>query len=360
MDLKPLFQDPFKIKHRQQLLDKALDEAYHYKEAQYLTCGLEEDEEPKYLQTQTTNEQKSQLKDTFANLHEKALNLFKIGEECENVITSTLSPQIVSKAKESLFEGNILTKDGRLVKIAALKDLGLSFTNPIFLVHLTSLILDSSQNQDALLQELQDLNKQIAKQQEEIEAQRIALLEDFADRLNFYLNYQNPLSEADLHALDEMQRQLAQEILKCAKLIENLKIPKVKRYIRDLTEAKEAVLILDEHFYATIERTIITAFLYVVSMLLAKRELKLCYEPSWDLESKIIDPLTKLLSQVHAQILCRLQFLEKSIKLNPFDRDKLKELLQTHEQAFAKVDAIFRRFLKYYRQKTTFILKFES
>ena len=91
----------------------------------------------------------------------------------------------------------------------------------------------------------------------------------------------------------------------------------------------------------------------------AKSKLKLSYEPSWDLESKIITPITQILCYVHAQVLCRLQFLEKSIKLNPFDRDKVSELRQAHEKAFLKVDLNFKRFLKFYRQKTTYILSFK-
>lgn len=360
MSLKTILQDPLRIKKRQQALDKALDEAYRYKEAQYLTVGLnEEPETVKYLSLDAQESSNTSLKQTFKDLHEKALNLLHKGEECESVITSTLSPQIVSKAKESLLEGNLLTKDGRLVKIAALKELGLSFTSPIFLLHLTSLLLDNTQNQDEILTELKDLNKLMSKQQEEKEAESVALLEDYADRLNFYLNTKEPLSTSDLHAIDDMQRKLSLEILKCAKLVEKITLPKIKRYFRDLTEAKEATAFLDDYFYTTIERSIITAFLYVVSMMLAKSKLKLSYEPSWDLESKIITPITQILCFVHAQVLCRLQFLEKSIKLNPFDRDKVTELREAHEKAFLKVDLNFKRFLKFYRQKTTYILSFK-
>ncbi len=362
-DLKVIgrkLKDPLGLKEKRQNFEQMLEEALFYKKLEYQNAGNDTICEKSLPLGSLKNTAKDSTAanscDSFEDLLDKfqkaASAAMKKGSDIEGKLCSTLSPEIIAGTKSAFLKGSFLTKDGRILKLTAFKELGKGLISPMFLLHLSSFLIADDINQGAVMDELKSLNAMMTKKIQDDELDHQAALENYADRLFFYINHEGELKDQDLRAIEEMEIFFARETLKCASLLRTFILEKPKSHLRDWNEAKAVCLRFDKTFYQTVEKTILTAFLYTLSLILAKRRVLLEYVPSWSLEDKIISPLEEILSFVHAQILCRLKYLEESIKLNPFDKVRLRKLRKEHESSFLLIEDKFIKFLTFYRSKT--------
>ena len=343
-----------------QRFDEEITKARLFKASAYQSAGRELKGEPFFLPLKGAVSDKGKLSTALENdasLKETLLSLGKSGQKGVILLEEKLSPEIITDVRKALLNGNVLTKEGRLTKILALKDVARDALSPMVALDVALLLLGDSASpaSEALLQGIEALLKSTAL---ENEARREAQYEDLYDRLRFYLLSDN-LTAADRDALNGISRELHQEVLTVSRLLATLPELKVRDRLRALSEAREAAALIGESEYALLERSLKVALLFTFSeMVTTVQGTTLSYSRDWTLEEKLIVPLTSVMSAVYATIVYRLRlYLAGPFKANPADRREIEKLLAFHEARFLPLDERLTLFLSGYRTPRSVVWK---
>ena len=200
--------------------DEELSKARFFKASAYQSAGRELKGKPHFLPLTCTPAEREKLSAALksdASLKETLLSLGRSGQKGVLLLEEKLSPELITDLRRALLNGNLLTKEGRLTKILALKDVARDALSPMVALDVALLLLGdgASSASEALLLGIEALLKSTAL---ENAARREAQYEDIYDRLRFYLLSEN-LTAADRNALNGISRELHQEVLTVSRLL---------------------------------------------------------------------------------------------------------------------------------------------
>lgn len=343
--------------------DEELSKARFFKASAYQSAGRELKGKPHFLPLTCTPAEREKLSAALksdASLKETLLSLGRSGQKGVLLLEEKLSPELITDLRRALLNGNLLTKEGRLTKIMALKDVARDALSPMVALDVALLLLGdgASPASEALLLGIEALLKSTAL---ENAARREAQYEDIYDRLRFYLLSEN-LTAADRNALNGISRELHQEVLTVSRLLAALPELKVTDRHRALSEAREAAALIGDSEYALLERSLKVALLFTLSeMVTTVQGTTLSYSRDWTLEDKLLAPLTSYMSGIYSSLLYRLRlYLAGPFKANPADRREIGKLLAFHEARFLPLDENLIRFLNGYRTQKSVVWKVTS
>lgn len=353
----------FLKKSKNDALVQQIEDSKRFKLNEYATYSKDKHNKALYLENKATKEEELKIKNIAKAIKDEAVKAGKTGKDYAVFIEENLSPKIITDAKDAILKGSLLSRDGRLQKVMALKDLCRNAFTPMVALDLALFLMDTANGGDELSEKVNRIENLIVKSIHEKNIVKRAEYDDMADRLRFYLQSDpRHISQQDIEHLESISTDLHREVITCSYLIKEIPLPEIKHRFRALNEAKSAASLINKDIYELLDRSITVMFLFTLSELsLVVAGSSKTYDRSWSLDDVLISPVSAVMAHIYSNLLCRLHlFLSGPNRINPLDRRKIKELIKIHEALFLPLEQRFKEFLSFYRSSSETVWKVDN
>ena len=258
----------FVSKNKNELLQQQIEDSKRFKLNEYATYSKDKNNKALYLENKATKDEEQKIKSIAKSIKDEAVKVGQTGKECAVFIEENLSPKIITDAKDAILKGSLLSRDGRLQKVMALKDLCRNAFTPMVALDLALFLMDTANGGDELSEKVNHIENLIVKSIHEKNILKRAEYDDMADRLRFYLQSDpRNISKQDIEHLESISTDLHREVITCSYLIKEIPLPEIKHRFRALNEAKSAAGLINKDIYELLDRSITVMFLFTLSEL---------------------------------------------------------------------------------------------